>query len=175
MSKLYEGTKTDFSAKNEHIEETFKMLDVLTKSGSVESEEKEKDVKKSILNPEMMGLNTPEHNLEQLKEFGMSFGELHVNQKNYLLIERISSYNSNDRTVETRRHADFLKKRCKSFAEYLALAELLGYIKNKTYSELESDLKPLYFALKLCKMYFSNKLCIRMSFQKNGPINLIVQ
>ena len=85
MSKLYEGTKTDFSAKNEHIEETFKMLDVLTKSGSVESEEKEKDVKKSILNPEMMGLNTPEHNLEQLKEFGMSFGELHVNQKKWFI------------------------------------------------------------------------------------------
>ena len=71
-SKLESGTSTSISAENEHITESFKRLDVLAKKPTDEAQEKEKgkDMNKSILNPVMMGLNTPEHDLEHLKEFG---------------------------------------------------------------------------------------------------------
>ena len=73
QNKLQTNTKADLSQGNHHIQESLNKLDVLTKSEENESQEKEKDNKKSILNAEMMGLNKPEHALEQLKEFGKLF------------------------------------------------------------------------------------------------------
>ena len=57
-------TNENIWERRSEIEECLDQLDILVKSESLEEEEKERDMKKSILNSEMMGLNSPEHDIE---------------------------------------------------------------------------------------------------------------